>query len=160
MAKKKIEDVDLLLSKLDKIQLADFICKECVNARHLQDRCLALGAGTLFKPNPAIYASRVEDLINDYGGRHGYIEYRETFDFNRSVTRILEEADKAIEKGHWEVAVAVLKGIASVSEDILNSGDDSAGELGAIVSDCFVKWHELCANEFRLLSTLQPFLCS
>ena len=75
MAKKKIEDVDLLLSKLDKIQLADFIRKECVNDRHLQDRFLALGAGSLFKPNPAIYASRVEDLINDYGGRHGYIEY-------------------------------------------------------------------------------------
>ena len=147
MAKKKIEDVDLLLSKLDKIQLADFIRKECVNDRHLQDRFLALGAGSLFKPNPAIYASRVEDLINDYGGRHGYIEYRDTFDFNRSVTRILEEADKAIEKGQWEVAVAVLTGIASVSEDILNSGDDSAGELGAIVSECFEKWHDLCADE-------------
>ena len=147
MAKKKIDDVDLLLSKLDKIQLADFIRKECANDRQLQDRFLALGAGTLFKPNPAIYASRVEDIIDDYGGRHGYIEYRDTFDFNRSVTRILDEADEAIEKGKWEVAVAVLTGIASVSEEILNSGDDSAGELGAIVSDCFEKWYELCANE-------------
>ena len=40
-------------------------------------------------------------------------------------------------KGQWEVAVAVLTGVASISEDILNSGDDSAGELGAIVSACF-----------------------
>lgn len=52
-----------------------------------------------------------------------------------------------MEKGHWEVAVAVLTGIASITEDILNSGDDSAGELGAIVSECFEKWHDLCANE-------------
>ena len=148
MAKKKIDDVDLLLSKLDKIQLADFIRKECTNDGHLKDRFLALGAGTLFKPDPNTYALRVEDLIEDFGGRHGYIEYRDTFDFNHSVTRILDEANEAMDKGQWEVTVAVLTGIASVSEDILNSGDDSAGELGAMVSDCFEKWHELCSMKF------------
>lgn len=43
--------------------------------------------------------------------------------------------------------MAVLTGIAAAGDDILNSGDDSAGELGAIVNDCFEKWHELCANK-------------
>ena len=147
MSKKKIDNLELLLSKLDKKQLEDFIRKECSNNEHFQDRFLALGVGTLFKPNPAIYASRVEDLIEDYGGRHGYIEYRDTFDFNRAVSRILDEAEDAMEKGQWEVAVAVLTGITSVSEDILNSGDDSTGELGAIVSDCFEKWDELSSDE-------------
>ena len=142
-----MDKVDLLLSKLDKKQLADFIRKECCNSKQLQDRFLALGAGTLFKLDSAKYASRVEDLIEDYSDRHGYIEYRATFDFNRDVTRILDEAEDAMRKEQWEVAVAVLTGIASVSEDILNSGDDSAGELGAIVSACFEKWHELCADE-------------
>lgn len=42
--------------------------------------------------------------------------------------------------------MAILLGITSVAEDILNSGDDSAGELGAIVSDCFEKWHDLCSE--------------
>ncbi|MDE6480968.1 MAG: hypothetical protein K2L45_11955 [Muribaculaceae bacterium] len=147
MAPKIINGVELLLSKLDKKQLADFIRKECSSSIQFQDRFLSLGVGTIFKPNPDIYASRVEDLIDEYGGRHGYIEYSDTFEFNRAVSRILDEADEAMEKGQWEVAVAVLTGIASVSEEILNSGDDSAGELGAIVSDCFEKWHELCANE-------------
>ena len=144
---KKNDNIDLLLSKLDKKELADFIRKECMNDRQFQDRFLALGAGTLFKPNPDKYATRVLDLIDDFGGRHGYIQYRSTFDFNRAVSRILDEAHDAMEKGQWRVAMAVLTGIASVSEEILNSGDDSAGELGAIVSDCFEKWHELCANE-------------
>ncbi len=148
MTKTKSNNIDLLLSKLDKNQLADFIRKECISDSQFQDRFLALGAGTLFKPNPAIYASRVEDLIKDYGSRHGYIEYRDTFDFNRAVSRIFEEADDAMEKCQWDVAMAVLTGIASVSDDILNSGDDSAGELGAIVSECFEKWHELTACEY------------
>ena len=147
MSTRNIDKVDLLLSKLDKTQIADFIKKECLGNKQLQNRFLALGAGSLFKPDSAKYASRVEDLMEDYAGRDGYIDYRATFDFNCAVSRILDEAEDAMRKGQWEVAVAVLKGIASVSEDILNSGDDSAGELGAIVSACFEKWHELCANE-------------
>lgn len=147
MSTRNIDKVDLLLSKLDKTQIADFIRKECCNSKQLQDRFLALGAGTLFKPDSAKYASRVEDLIEDYSDRHGYIDYRATFDFNCAVSRILDEAEDAMRKGQWEVAIAVLTGVASISEDILNSGDDSAGELGAIVSACFEKWHELCANE-------------
>ncbi|MDE6410264.1 MAG: hypothetical protein K2K81_08530 [Muribaculaceae bacterium] len=144
---KKNDNIDLLLSKLDKKQLMDFIRKECMNDGQFQDRFLALGAGTLFKPNPDTYATRVENLIDDFGGRHGYIDYRSTFDFNRAVSRILDEADEAMEKKQWGVAMAVLTGIASVSEEILNSGDDSAGELGAIVSECFEKWHDLCEEE-------------
>lgn len=147
MSTRNIDKVDLLLSKLDKTQIADFIKKECLGNKQLQDRFLALGAGSLFKPDPAKYASRVEDLMEDYAGRDGYIDYRATFDFNRAVSRILDEAEDAMRKEQWEVAVAVLTGVASISEDILNSGDDSAGELGAIVSACFEKWHELCADE-------------
>lgn len=147
MAKQNIDKIDLLLSKLDKKQLADFIRKECSINGQFQDRFISLGAGTLFKPDPAKYASRVENMIDDYSDRHGYIDYRSSFDFNRAVTRILNEADEAMKKGNWDVAMAVLTGIASVAEDILNSGDDSAGELGAIVYDCFEKWHELCSEE-------------
>lgn len=147
MANKKIDNVEILLSKLDKRQLGDFIRKECINDGRFQDRFLALGAGTLFKPNPDNYTSRIEELIEDYAGRHGYIEYRATFDFNRAVTRILDEADEAMKNRQWDVAVAVLTGMAAAGDDILNNGDDSAGELGAIVSECFEKWHELCASE-------------
>lgn len=147
MATRDMDKVDLLLSKLDKKQLADFIKKECYSNKQLQDRFLALGAGTLYKPDPAKYASRVEDLMEDYSGRHGYIGYRATFDFNHAVTGILDEADEAMENGQWDVAVAVLTGVSSVSENILYSGDDSAGELSGIVSNCFEKWHELCAAE-------------
>ena len=147
MAKKKKDNVELLLSKLDKQQLADFIRKECTNNGQLQDRFLALGAGTLFKPNHQTYTSRVEDLIEDYAGRHGYIEYRATFDFNRAVCRILDEAADAMENHRWEVAIAVLSGVAAAGDDILNSGDDSAGELGGIVDECFQMWRQLCEEE-------------
>ena len=73
MAKQKKDKIDLLLSKLDKTQLADFIRKECSNNRQFQDRFLALGAGTLFIPEPKKYASRVKSLIKTYSDRYGFI---------------------------------------------------------------------------------------
>lgn len=147
MAKTKTDNVELLLSKLDKKQLVSFIRKECANDSQFQDRFLALGAGTLFKPNPLTYSSRVENLIADYGGRHGYIEYRATFDFNRAVCRILDEAADAMANHQWEVAIAVLTGVTAAGDDILNSGDDSAGELGGVVGESFQLWRQLCEEE-------------
>lgn len=142
-AKNNKSVIDKLLDTLDKKQLAAFIKKECDHDTQFQERFLALGAGTLFVPDPSVYSSRIEDLIEDYGGRHGYVEYRDTFDFNRAVGRIYEEVDDAIDNSRWEVAVAILTGIADESEEIINCGDDSAGELGAIVDECFEKWLEI-----------------
>ena len=145
--KDKTSDIDKLLSALDKKQIDAFIRKECAGDDRFRDRFLALGMGTLFKSDPSVYSSRIENLIEDYGGRYGYVEYRDTFDFNRAVSRIYEELDDAVVNHRWDVAVSILTGISEVAEDILNCGDDSAGELGGIVDECFEKWMELVADE-------------
>lgn len=147
MANKKSDKVDLLLSKLDKKQLADFIRKECVNDRQFKDRFLALGAGTLFKPTAQTYTARVDKLIDKYSDRYGFIEYHLASEFNCAVMRILDEAHDAIANHQWDVAIAVLTGVAAASDDIINNGDDSDGELGAIVDECFKLWHKLCDDE-------------
>lgn len=145
--KDKTSDIDKLLSTLDKMQIDAFIRKECAANNRFRDRFLALGMGILFKPDPSVYSSRIENLIEDYGGRHGYVKYRDTFDFNRAVSRIYEELDEAVDNHRWDIAVSILTGVSEVAEDILNCGDDSAGELGAIVDECFEKWMELIEME-------------
>lgn len=147
MRTKKVDEIELLLSKLDKEELCEFIRKECAGNKQFRQRFLALGAGTIFCPRPADYQSRVKGIIEDFGGRRGYVEYRDTFDLNRAVCKILEEADVAMSKHRWEIAMAILEGVAAVGEDIIYCGDDSAGELSGIVAECFEKWHELCGKE-------------
>ena len=61
--------------------------------------------------------------------------------------RIYEEFDEAVDNHRWDVAVSILTGVSEVAEDILNCGDDSAGELGAIVDECFEKWMDLIKME-------------
>ena len=92
MKTKRTDDIELLLSKLDKKQLCEFIRKECAYDDELQQRFLALGAGSLFRPDATYYQSRVDAIIENHAGRHGYVEYRETFDLNRAICKILEEA--------------------------------------------------------------------
>lgn len=142
-----INPVDLLLSKLDRRQIDEFIRKECRGNGQFKDRFLALGVGTVFVPSAETYSSRIYDLMDDFSGRHGYIEYRDTFDFNRAVSSIFDEADEAMRNKRWGVAAAILTGMANCCEDIINSGDDSAGELGAIVSECFEKWHDISSRQ-------------
>lgn len=101
MRTKKVNDVELLLSELDKEQLCEFIRDECASDKQFQQRFLALGAGTIFRPKSADYQSRVMSIIEDFEGRHGYVEYRDTFDFNRAVCKILDEADVAMNKQRW-----------------------------------------------------------
>ncbi len=66
MTTKIIDNVDLLLSKLDRTQLEDFIRKECTADGKFQEKFLKLGTKILFNPNPENYAERVADLIEDY----------------------------------------------------------------------------------------------
>ena len=137
-----------MLQKLDRNQLCDFIREECANDRGVMQRFLALGAGALFVPKSTDYQSRIRDIIEEFEGRHGYVEYSMTFDLNRAVCKILDEADVAMNNHKWDVAAAILEGAATMGEDILHCGDDSAGELGSIVEECFEKWHILCNEEF------------
>lgn len=142
-----LKKINLLLSKLDKEQLYEFIREECACDIQFQNRFLALGAGNVFKPDSEIYTARVNDLIDGYTERNGYVTYREASDFNHEICRILDEADRAIQKRQWDVAFAVLTGVAAAGEDIVCSGDDSDGNLSSIIDECFNKLYALCNEE-------------
>lgn len=143
----KASDVDKLLATLERDQMEEFIRKECAGDTNLCNRFLALGMGVLFAPAPSVYSSRIEDLIEKYGGRYGYVKYRDTFEFNMAVSQIYREFESAVGSRKWDVAVAILTGISNVAEDLLNCGDDSAGELSEIVDECFAKWLEIAGME-------------
>ena len=147
MKRKGVNDIELLLSELDKQQLCDFIRVECANDRHFQQRFLSLGTGFLTSPKFCDYHARIMDMIEEFGDRHGFVEYSKTFRLNRAICQIIDEADMAIQNYQWDVAQTILDCIATSGEEILYCGDDSAGELGDILHYCFQKWHELSSDE-------------
>ena len=147
MKRKGLNDIELLLSELDKQQLCDFIRVECANDRHFQQRFLSLGTGFLTSPKFSDYHARIMDMIEEFGDRHGFVEYSKTFRLNRAICQIIDEADIAIQNYQWDVAQTILDSIATSGEEILYCGDDSAGELGDILHYCFHKWHELSSDE-------------
>ena len=147
MKRKGVNDIELLLSELDKQQLCDFIRVECANDRHFQQRFLSLGTGFLTSPKFSDYHARIMDVIEEFGDRYGYVEYSKTFRLNRAICQIIDEADVAIQNYQWDLAQVILDSIATSGEDILYCGDDSAGELGDILHYCFQKWHELSSDE-------------
>ena len=99
----------------------------------------------------ADYKRRIEELIEEYKGSEGYVSYYRAFELNKAIFRIIYEADTAISKHDWELAKNILEAVANSAESIINCGDDSAGELGTIVDECFATWRYLC--EQNLLPT-------
>ena len=93
MRTNNVNDVELLLSKLSKQELCEFIREECAGDRLFRQRFIALGAGVIFHPQSSDYKSRVLDIIEYFAGRYGYVKYDDTFDMNRAVCTILDEAD-------------------------------------------------------------------
>lgn len=94
----------------------------------------------MYAPRADTYSKRITGIIKNYVGRYGYVECRDTFDLNQDIMCILDEARYAIEEGDGDIALAALTGISNSAERILNCGDDSAGELGSIVTECFELW--------------------
>lgn len=138
--------VDRLLESLSKEKLCRFIRQECFADEHIRERFLALGISRTSSPAD-VYADRIENLIDDYQGRYGYVEYRDTHDLNRDIWEILYEAEDAINGRFWDVAVNVLTGVSDSLERIINCGDDSGGYLGEIINGCFDMWHNLCRQK-------------
>lgn len=132
--------IEKVLDSLNKDQLSAYIREECLRDESFCDRFLALGAGKAYAPRPEMYSMRIDNIIEDYMGRYGYVECRDTFDLNQDISSILEEANFAIEKGNYNVALAILIGTSNSAEEIINCGDDSAGELGTIIDECFEFW--------------------
>lgn len=140
-------NIDQLLSKLDKEQLCTFIKKECARDRLFQDRFLAPGAGSVFTPTPKNYTARVLETIELHSGGNGYVTYNNARDLSYDLEEILDEAENAIKNEQWETAFAALMGFATVGEEILYCGDDSAGYLSGAVENCFDKLQTLSEEE-------------
>lgn len=141
-----MDKVESLLLELDRQQLVDFIRKECTKSNRVKERFLALNTHSATKSVAGYYSARVRDLINGYSERNGYIEYHDTRDFYYDVTSIIHEAEEAMQLCRFSDAFTILSEISALFEEIINSGDDSAGYLGDIVSECFDMWHLLCVQ--------------
>ena len=144
---KEMCDIERLMEVLSKEELGEFIRKECAMDKRLRNRFLALGAGRVYAPDPETYAERMRDLIDDFSERCGYITYSDSFAFNRQAMAMISEAETAMVQENWGVAAAVLLGVADCGEDILESGDDSAGEISGVVDACFENLIELAKHD-------------
>lgn len=96
MRTKRTDNIEQLLSKLNKEQLCNFIREEYYSDNQFQQCFLALGAGTIFHPKSIDYKYRVISIIENFEGRDGYVKYEDTFALSHSVYKILDEAEKAI----------------------------------------------------------------
>lgn len=130
-------DIDRILDSLSIDELKNFIRKE-TSDRAVKMRLVSMYGERTMPPSSEIYRSQIRSIINEAGGRYGYVEYRDARMVGNSIHEILDYAQENITLGQWESALARIKAVIEEAETIVNCGDDSDGYLGRTVATAFM----------------------
>ena len=128
------EQIERILTALSDNDLKDFIRQTCKSDKEFRFRFLTKFA---YMNAPAsvskeFYKSQIQDLVNVYSGRYGFIAYREAGEFSRAVSEMLDDSRGNIESKKYKDALSVIFAVLEEVTSVLNSADDSGGYIGAI----------------------------
>ncbi len=87
--------------------------------------------------NSEKYRHMVQEIFSAAGGRHGFIEYRDTYSAMGQVYDLLAKADEFLEKENYKEAFHIVSAIAPECVNAIQYMDDSDGECGGAINDSF-----------------------
>ncbi len=130
----KKQEIRGILRQIDKQDLEDFLVKLLESDEHIYDQ-FRLKFHHLFPVlTLAQYRKKIYDAIRSSGGRDGFIDYQEAWDYVNAMSQITEEVEALVSHDHYELAFDVA---TSILETIPNTDiDDSDGSTGDVADSC------------------------
>ncbi len=128
------ENLHKIINKIDKKELEDFLVDLLESDEKIHDR-FRLKFSKLF-PHLSFdeYKTRICNAIRISGGRDGFIDYDETWEYSRAMSEIINEATELVSDGYYELAFDI---VTCILDSIPNTPiDDSDGSTGIVADDC------------------------
>lgn len=122
-----------LLLKTDLEELRQFIRHEKQQDHRFKERFMLFFAQK--DPNLDIggkYEDRLRQLIRD-NSKRGFMEYRQTFEFSKDVSPILQAAETALAQQNYHDAMAIGQVICRETMQLIPNTDDSAGNISSVL---------------------------
>jgi uncharacterized Zn finger protein len=151
-------DFEELLRKLTLKELREFIRHEKEGDREFGERFRLYFAS---KTPRVDVAKKYRDLVRQAVKRHssrGFMDYRQTFAFRRDLEPVLRQAEKALDKREFQVALAIGQVLAEEVMGVLTHCDDSAGSVGGMLAQGIGILGKISQNESAGLEWLQQIL--
>ena len=129
--KQNIKDV---LNKIDINDLKSFLVDLLNSNERIYDIFRKNFMNNFEVPSLLDYQNKVRRAIYDAGGRDGFIDYRESYNYTRAMNEFIDEAYKLIENNRFDKAFELITCILDEIPDL--SIDDSNGSIGEIGENC------------------------
>ena len=128
------DSLEELIEKIDLKELKKFIVELLESNEDIKTDFRMRFKNIMPVPPLAEYKRRVRNAINESGGRDGFIDYEESWEYEHKMLKITGELDSLIESGHYDLALELSMYILNTipNTDI----DDSNGSTGSIAGDC------------------------
>lgn len=149
----KLSFEDLLL-KVNLEEMRDFVRQQKTRDREFGEKFMLFFAEK--DPNldvSAKYEGLVRQIVRKHSSK-GFMEYRQTFSFEKEIQQVLDAADTAIERKNFREAFAIGKLLCHEVLQLIQASDDSAGNIGGVLSSAIQIFDNLAAAP-----TLSPELC-
>lgn len=142
--KKSFEDI---LLQLDMEELRAFIRHQKTLHRGFAEQFMLFFSDK----NPQMdvekkYREMVRQLVRKHSDR-GFMDYRSTFAFSKTMMPVLQAADHALAKNNFREAMAIAQVVCLEGMDALPQGDDSAGNISSIIQDGIQVFRNIAENQ-------------
>lgn len=123
-----------IIRKIDKKELENFLVDLLENDENINYK-FRLKFNNLFSPlSLEGYKRKIREAIRVSGGRDGFIDYEEAWDYTHEMYKITNEVEQIIDNGYYELAFDVA---TSILDTIPNTYiDDSNGSTGDVADSC------------------------
>lgn len=130
----KEKELKIWLKKIGYDELQEFLVELLITDKSFSDK-FRLKFSHIFPPlSLEEYKKKIRNAIITSGGRDGFIDYREAYDYTNAMYKILTEVETLVDKRHNELAFSVIKEILDSIPD--TEIDDSNGSTGEIAYSC------------------------
>lgn len=129
----EMEQVDKILHLLPHEELKAFVRDYCKKNKQVRGQFL-FSHMDLCVEQKELYSQQIQALIKSYSDRYGFIEYRDAANLGRSVCGLLDEAADWPQRGKTAQAIYLAEATIEKMADVINSTDDSSGEIGGCIS--------------------------
>jgi len=136
-AKKDPPEWKSIIESIPEKELRSFLLGYAKNHRELQDELAINLSASPKKIDIPKYRKMIAHTFAAMEGRHGFIEYRDTYAAMHPVYNLLGKAAEYLAKGNLYEAFSIAAAVAPECLDAIESMDDSDGECGGAINEAF-----------------------
>ncbi len=139
-------DMEQMLSIRTKEELVDFLVGIASENDEVKQRILMEFGDGDDEEEILKAISLIHTYIRNNSDRHGYVNYRETYNAVYGAELVLDKIDSAFEEGRIVHAVNLALCVVGEMVDLIQNADDSSGTIGGVIERGFILIDEITEN--------------